>query len=110
MVITATSCVVLHPIIGVPFFRGDCDTDGVLNALSDTLFLLEFGFLGGPPPLCDDSADVDDDGTLNALIDALYLLEFGFLGGPPPPPPFVDCGPDPTDDSLTCDENPGPCP
>lgn len=109
VVISGVSCVVLHPILEPDFPRGDVDTDGVLNALIDVLFLLDFGFLGGPAPLCSDAADVDDDGTINALIDSIYLLEFGFIGGPPPPSPFPGCGPDPTDDTLDCAEYAPPC-
>ena len=84
------------------FQRGDCNGDGTLNALTDGLFLLTFGFLGGPPPPCDDAADANDDGVINALADGLYVLQFGFLQGPPPPAPFPCCGADPTDDDLEC--------
>ena len=34
------------------FLRGDSDGDGIFNALSDALNLLDFGFLSGPPPPC----------------------------------------------------------
>ena len=49
-----------------------------------TFYLLTFGFLGGPPPPCLESAEADGDGVQNALADALYILTHGFLGGPPP--------------------------
>ena len=88
------------------FIRGDVDANGTRNTLIDGLFLLDFGFLGGPPPPCMDTADVDDDGMINALVDALNLLGFGFLDGEAPPPPFLGCGSDPTPDMLECDTYP----
>ncbi len=91
------------------FIRGDCDGDDILNTLTDTLFLLAFGFLQGPQPLCLDAADVDNDGVVNALVDGLALLTFGFLMGDPPPAPFPDCGHDTEADSLQCVASAG-CP
>ena len=41
------------------FIRGDCNGDGNFNALSDIIFLLNFGFNGGVAPLCLEAADVD---------------------------------------------------
>lgn len=91
------------------FIRGDCDGDGTINALVDVLYLLAFGFQGGPPPPCDDASDVDDDGMQNPLVDGLYLLATGFIfGSPDPPPPYPDCGLDPTDDMLECAAPPCP--
>lgn len=87
----------------VPAFRrGDADADGVVNVLADAIYLLSFGFMGGPPPPCDDAVDVDDNGVLNSLSDGLALLSYGFLGGPPPAPPGIVCGVDPTPDVLGC--------
>lgn len=91
-----------------PFLRGDCDADGVINALTDAWFLLEFGFLGGPEPDCGDAADVDDDGVVNALADGTYLLQYGFVGGSPPPPPFPACGVDPAGSAIGCAATPCP--
>ena len=92
--------------LGLSFIRGDGNADGILNALVDGLYLLEFGFLGGPPPPCFEAADVSGDGNFNALADVLYLLSFGFLGGPPPPAPFPACQPDPDPGtSLGCDSS-----
>lgn len=86
------------------FTRGDADGDGVFNALADGLYLLTFGFLGGPPPPCMEAAEVDGDGTQNALADSLYILTHGFLGGPAPGAPYPDCGLDPdTASSLGCE-------
>ena len=61
-----------------------------------------FGTVGSRPY-------VDDNGKVTALVDGLHILNFGFLNGPPPPPPFPDCGSDPTPDGVTCDDFTG-CP
>ena len=82
--------------------RGDFDNDGAINALIEALYMLDFGFLGGPAPVCDDAADVDDNGIIEPLIEALYILGWGFSGGPPPAAPFPDCGTDDTVDGLDC--------
>ena len=88
----------------IPFIRGDVDGDTAVAALTDALYLLQFGFVpGSPVPPCTDAADVDDNGAVNSLVDAQYLLLFGFVpGSPMPPPPHPACGPDPTVDSLDC--------
>lgn len=97
-------------VTAVPSFRrGDADGDGVVHVLLDAIYLLAFGFQGGPAPPCDDAVDVDDSGTLNSLADGLALLTYGFLGGPPPAPPGIVCGADPTPDGLEC-EIYGDCP
>ena len=85
------------------YIRGDVDSDGTVNALVDGIFLLDYGFLGGSAPTCEDAADADDDGFINVIADAIALFNFGFLGGVPPPPPFPDCGGDATLDALDCD-------
>ena len=89
-----------------PFIRGDVDGDGNLSTLVDALFLLGFGFGGGPSPICLEASDVDGDGAFNALVDVLYLLAFGFQSGPPPTIPYPLCGDDPDlPGNLGCDPN-----
>ena len=87
---------------GAPEFRrGDVTSDGSIN-LADGLNLLNFLFLNGLQPTCQDSADTDDNGTLN-LGDVLVLLNNLFLSGPDPAAPGLNCGTDPTADELgTC--------
>ncbi|MBT7129826.1 MAG: hypothetical protein HN891_03865 [Planctomycetes bacterium] len=51
---------------------------------------------------CIDSADGNDDGLVD-LADPIALLGYLFNGATPPPPPFPDCGIDPTPDALECD-------
>lgn len=91
------------------FRRGDANADGVVD-LSDAVFQL-FALLvtGSPQPGCDDSADVNDDGSLD-LSDPVFLLGSLFvLGSPSPPSPYPGCGPDPTQDIISCDVYTG-CP
>ena len=93
------------------FIRGDYDASGDL-AMPDALALLLWKYHqpGGVPPSCEDAADYDDSGEI-AMPDALGLLLFKYHqpGGVPPPPPYPDCGIDPTADPLGCVSFP-PCP
>jgi hypothetical protein len=78
------------------FKRGDVDGDGTAATLADLTVLLH-----GPPFACEDAADVNDDGILDTT-DCVYLSDYLVYGEPLPPPPFSDCGPDPTADQLDC--------
>ena len=91
---------------GPLFRRGDSDTNGRLE-LTDSVFVLNFLFLGGPAPTCSESADTDDNGRVE-LTDGVFGLNFLFLGGPPPPAPgHESCGEDPADSiaALGCETN-----
>ena len=81
------------------FRRGDSNATGDIN-ITDGVFVLNYLFLGGPEPPCQDAADSDDNGTLN-ITDGVRILNYLFLGGPAPPAPGPDvCGSDPTPDDL----------
>ena len=82
------------------FQRGNVDNAGAVD-IGDGVFVLNFLFLGGPPPPCADAADSDDSGFLD-INDGVNLFNFLFLGGNPPPTPFPKCGVDSTDDALDC--------
>ena len=87
---------------GPQFKRGDTNQDGGFN-IADEVFLLAALFSGGTPCACADSCDQNDDGGVN-IADAIYGLAALFSGGPAPADPGpTTCGPDPTDDALTCD-------
>lgn len=90
------------------FRRGDADQNGRVE-LTDGVHIHRHLFVGDPPRLeCRDAADVDDDGRIN-LTDGIRVFLFLFRGGVEPPPPFGECGEDPTpDDAVTC-ANFGPC-
>jgi hypothetical protein len=89
------------------FIRGDPDDSGALN-ITDGIYVLNFLFLGGPPPWCPDAADADNSGSIN-ITDGIYVLNFLFLGGPPPPPPHPDCGVDQDDGEEFPVDSLGPC-
>ena len=80
------------------FVRGRVNGDQATD-LSDAAFLLEFLFLGGARPACEDAADANDDGQLDTS-DAVWTLGFLFLGTAPPHAPFPEPGLEPTPDLL----------
>jgi hypothetical protein len=88
------------------FLRSDSDQDGRAS-LTDAVKTLNCLFSGQPCSPCLDAEDSNDDGGLD-LTDAVFTLNYLFIGGAEPPPPVVDCGPDPSEDSLMCDDYP-PC-
>lgn len=86
------------------FIRGDVDLNGAVN-LADPIFHLNYTFLGGPLPECEDAGDANDDGSSD-ITDAIYLLTFLFLDAPQPWPPYPTPGTDPTPDNIGCDYSP----
>ncbi|MEM7164345.1 MAG: hypothetical protein AAF581_02720 [Planctomycetota bacterium] len=101
--ITAVSCVILPPILGTPFERGDCDADGTTN-ITDAVKSLQYLFLSDTI-LCESACDADDDGFVN-ITDPVALLQYLFAAGVAPPAPIGACDVDPTADMLTCDMYP----
>ncbi|MGE3164639.1 MAG: hypothetical protein AB7O52_07025 [Planctomycetota bacterium] len=84
------------------FIRGDADANGVVDFVADAAYLSNALFQAGPGLTCEDAGDFTDDGALD-LADLSFMLTFGFehLAGPVPPP-YPECGLDPTADSLDC--------
>ncbi len=82
------------------FIRGDVDQNKSPE-ITDAIRILEYLFLSGPEPICDDAADTDDDGEI-LISDVIRLLFHLFLGQNPLPLPYPDPGEDPTPDFLTC--------
>ncbi|MGQ9590843.1 MAG: hypothetical protein ACUVYA_11170 [Planctomycetota bacterium] len=91
---------------GVRFIRSDANADGATN-ITDGIYVLNYLFLGGPAPPCEDAADANGDDGIN-ITDGIYILNYLFLGGPEPTPPFPDCGLDPGEDGVSCESFP-PC-
>jgi hypothetical protein len=81
---------------GVPFVRGDANSDGRVS-ISDVHYLTGWFFQGSPGPECLSSGDVDDSGFLN-FTDAVRAATALFEGAPAIPAPFPDSGADPTPD------------
>lgn len=96
---------------GATFVRGDLTSDGQVT-LADLYHYYDILLLGGPPPLCTDSADLNDNGVIDLQGTTDYgLLEKWLLGGGgPPKAPFPLPGVDPTQDSLPCDASSGQLP
>lgn len=89
-----------HPAQAQYFIRGDLNCDGVVDS-ADVSFLENLINDGGPLPPCLDAADVNDDGLFLSIADWALLLRALDLGLALPPP-FPDCGTDPTFDGYTC--------
>jgi hypothetical protein len=66
--------------------RGDIDHGGNGIDISDLVYMVDYMFTGGPPPLCVDEADIDGTGGID-ISDLVYLVDYMFNGGPPP----VEC-------------------
>ncbi|MBN1420626.1 MAG: hypothetical protein JXP34_17775, partial [Planctomycetes bacterium] len=67
--------------------------------LTDAIYLLNYQFVFGPPPVCLDAGDVDDSGAID-IGDPIFLLQYLFAYGAAPPYPHPGPGLDPTDDGL----------
>jgi len=91
------------------FRRGDCNQDGMFD-LSDAVATLTSLFGQAGPVPCEDACDSNDDGSLD-IADPVATLTTLFNAGPLPPAPGSgpDCGEDPTDDGLGCENEPN-CP
>jgi hypothetical protein len=90
------------------FRRGDTNSSGDVD-MSDAIRTFTFLFVDSSVSIpCRDAADANDSGTLD-LSDGIFTLNFLFVGGPQPPAPGPNvCGPDPSPDSLSCDDYTAP--
>jgi hypothetical protein len=90
------------------FRRGDCDASGGVN-ITDAIVGLNWLFLSGATPVCEDACDSDDSGGSN-ITDMILILNFLFLSGVEPSPPGTSaCGTDPVEDSLAACAYPDVC-
>ncbi len=91
----------LNGLSASDFRRSDTNSDGRTD-ITDPIATLFYMFASGPVPTCLDAADSNDDGLVN-IADPSHSLNYLFLGGPVPPDPGPSiCGPDPSNDALTC--------
>lgn len=87
--------------VGTPFRRGDANGDTLFD-IGDAIAMLNLLFAGGSVT-CDDAADCNDDGMVD-IADAIKVLNVLFTSDTPPATPGPDnCGSDPTDDALECE-------
>jgi len=82
------------------FIRTDCNQDGKRD-ISDPITILRVLFVGNLEVSCRDACDASDDGLLD-ITDPIYMVGSMFLGNGEFKPPLL-CGPDPTEDDLTCE-------
>jgi len=61
---------------------GDLNLDGLVN-VADLTYLIAYQFVGGPPPLIEETADVNGDCLVN-VADVSYLVNYLYRGGPAP--------------------------
>jgi hypothetical protein len=71
---------------------GDANNDGDVN-LSDAVTIVNFVFIGGPPPEPFLSGEVNCDSTVN-VSDAVWILNYVFVGGSEPCDSDGDGNPD----------------
>lgn len=90
------------------FIRGDANSDGNID-ITDAVYTLNYLFMGGLSPPCEDAADTDDSGKID-ISDTILILNYLFTGGSPPKDLYVIDGEiipiaDQTSDNLkTCTE------
>jgi hypothetical protein len=84
----------LKEILNLPFDspscclnRGDLNHSGgaIPADISDLTYLVDYMFVGGPPPVCYEEGDLNASGFVD-ISDLTYLVDFIFRGGPPPMP------------------------
>lgn len=66
----------------VRFKCGDVNGDSKVNA-SDVVYLINYLYIGGPPPIPMAAGDVTCDGKIDAS-DVVYLINYLFISGPIP--------------------------
>jgi hypothetical protein len=62
------------------YILGDVNGDGKVN-IADPIYLLNYLFVGGDPPVNDEVAEVNCDQVVN-ISDAVYLTNYLFGQGP----------------------------
>ena len=94
----------IESVPAVNFRRGDANHDSTVN-IADPIFILAALFSAGDLPSCLDAADANDDAKVD-IADPVTILSVLFAGLGSPLPAPNDCGVDPTEDSLSCDDYP----
>lgn len=64
------------------YLRGDANGDELID-ITDVLYMLNYLFRSGPPPVSFVAGDANCDDDLG-ILDPLYLLNYLYKGGPPP--------------------------
>ena len=66
----------------IPGICGDANRDGAIN-ISDAVFITNYVFTGGDPPVPYITGDVNCDGTAN-VSDAVWIVNYVFIDGNDP--------------------------
>ncbi|MCP4567231.1 MAG: hypothetical protein GY841_06600 [FCB group bacterium] len=69
-------------LIGPQYICGDANNDESIN-VGDAVWLINYVFKNGPPPIPPEAGEVNCDGSLN-VGDAVYLINYVFKSGPDP--------------------------
>jgi hypothetical protein len=64
------------------YICGDANDDGLVN-VSDAVRIINYVFLGGPPPIPWNAGEVNCDGNVN-ISDAVWIVNYIFVGGADP--------------------------
>ncbi len=65
-----------------PYICGDANFDQAVN-VSDAVFVINYVFIGGDPPIPLASGEVNCDGSVN-VSDAVWIINYVFIGGNAP--------------------------
>ncbi|MDD4051247.1 MAG: S8 family serine peptidase [candidate division Zixibacteria bacterium] len=65
-----------------PLLIGDANTDSIIN-IGDAVFIINYIFRSGPPPIRLVAADANCDGRIN-VGDAVFIIRYLFSSGPAP--------------------------
>ena len=71
-----------RPVVPPSAKNGDVNGDGKVNT-DDVIFLVNFLFKDGPPPVPPAAGDINAD-CFTTVADIIYLLNYLFRGGPAP--------------------------
>ncbi len=71
-----------RPVVPPSAKNGDVNGDGKVN-IDDVIFLVNFLFKDGPPPIPPAAGDINAD-CFTTVSDIIYLLNYLFRGGPAP--------------------------
>jgi hypothetical protein len=64
------------------FVAGDANNDETVD-VSDVVYLINYLFISGPPPIALPSGDANCDGKID-ISDVVYLINYLFIHGPAP--------------------------